>query len=234
MPQYERLSEERRNSRRTIADAIEVLHDKAGFAERDHAQIRIGPFRLPSGEVVGLVQICFDSLTNDKVYVVSLPSSRQFYGRRPNSPEGGRFDIEQLHGAVLDETGHVLLTDGETLRAVEVIPARLPLEPSKLDWRIVHHTISYIGAEERCYRSLGDDLPDRSKDMVADLRFLDCSKLSGLDIPSLDAIAAHIAERDRRLRRLSQQKIADALRKFGIRVPRPRLRVRSRHTAVTI
>jgi hypothetical protein len=43
MRPYERLSEERRNSRRTIADAIEVLRDKAGFAKDDHAQIRIGP-----------------------------------------------------------------------------------------------------------------------------------------------------------------------------------------------
>jgi len=33
------------------------------------------------------------------------------------------------------------------------------------------------------------------------------------------------AEKDKTLRNLSQQKIADALRKFGIRVPKPRPRL---------
>ena len=42
MPQYERLSEEARNSRRTMADAIEVLHEKAGFGKSDCAEISIG------------------------------------------------------------------------------------------------------------------------------------------------------------------------------------------------
>jgi hypothetical protein len=58
------------------------------------------------------------------------------------------------------------------------------------------------------------------------MRFLDCSKLSGLKLPSLKRIARAIGRKDWTLRNLSHQKIADALRMFGIRVPRARPRVR--------
>ena len=60
---------------------------------------------------------------------------------------------------MVDGIGKVVLADGTNLRAVEVIPAYLPLEPSELDRRIVRHAISMIGAEQRCYRRLGDGLP---------------------------------------------------------------------------
>jgi len=55
MRRYVRLSEEGRTSRRTIADALEVLRN-AGFAENDRAETSIGLLNLPSTEVVGLVQ----------------------------------------------------------------------------------------------------------------------------------------------------------------------------------
>src|SRR5262249_37607383 len=118
----------------------------------------------------------------------------------------------------------VALTNGAELRAVELVPALLPRNPSELDWRIVHHTVAIIGAEERCYRSLGKGLRRPLRDMVPDARFLDCQQLSGLDLPPLKVLALDIAARDPTLKRLSQQKIADALRKFGIRIPRPRPR----------
>jgi hypothetical protein len=214
------LADENRNARRTIADALEILRSKAGFDEVNRAQARIGWLKLPSSETIGLVQVVFDAPCNDMVYAVSLPSSREFHARRPNSSQGGRFGIASLDGAEIDSTGSVLLTDGTTLRAVEIIPARLPYTPSELDSRIVYCTIALIpGAEERCCRRLRDDVPTRFKEMVPDLRFLDCSKLSGLDIPSLESIAAYIIESDPGGRHPSQQKIADTLHKFGIRIP---------------
>ena len=77
-------------------------------------------------------------------------------------------------------------------------------------------------------------MPAEFREMVPDVRVLDCNKLSGLDIPSLEAIAAYIAERDRTLRRLSLQKIADALRRFGMRVPNPSRHVSAHHISSTI
>jgi hypothetical protein len=234
MPKCQRLSEEGRNSRRTIADAIEVLHEQTGFGGADQANIRIGLLTSPSAQIVGLVNIFFDRPSPDEVYVVSLPTSMQFVARRPNSSQRDHFEIAELDGAVLDDAGKVLLINGMTLCAVEFIPARLPLEPSRLEWRIVHHAISLMEAENRCYRSLRDGVPPEVREMVPDLRFLDCSTLTDLPIPPLKVIASLIQERAPNHERPSQQKIADTLRKFGIRIPRPRPRVNGRRTFAVI
>ncbi len=231
MVRYERLFEEARNSRRTIADALDLLRDARGFKDSDQANIRIELLKLPSGDVVGLVNLFFEIPSGEEVCIVSLPTSAEFLGKRSGSPKGDRFDIARLDGAVADGRGDVRLNDGTTLRAVEVMPVYMPNEPSELDWRIVQHTISIIGAEERCYRRLGAELPDPYREMAPDIRFLDCSRLSELKLPPLKEIAWKIAARDPTLEKLSQQKIADALRRFGMRLPPPRPRVKTRSIA---
>ena len=231
MPQYERLCEEGRISRRTMADAIEVLREKAGFGDNDRAEIFIGLLKLPSAEVVGLVQIIFDRQIGDKAYVVSLPTSKQFKAYRTNARQRGCFDIAELHGAVVDGSGKVLLANGIALRAVEVVPARLPLEPTELDWRIIHHTLAIIEADH-CYRHFGYGLPSRLQEMAADIRVLDCRAFRGLTLPPLKVVTSFIRERDPTLQKLSEQQIADSLRKFGIRTPTPR--PRRRHGLTTI
>jgi hypothetical protein len=223
MPQYERLCEEGRISRRTMADAIEVLHEKAGFGDNDRAEMSIGLLQLPSAEVVGLVQIIFGPQIGDKAYVVSLPTSKQFKAYRTNARQRVCFDIAELDGAVLDGSGKVVLADGIAVRAVEVIPARLPLKPTEFDWRIVHCTLSIVGAAH-CYRYWGYGLPPRLQETVPDLRIVDCGTLGGLTLPRLEVFGSYIRERDPTLRALSTQQVADTLRKFGIRIPvrRPR------------
>jgi hypothetical protein len=230
MPQYDRLREGGRNSRRTMADAIEVLHEEVGFAANDHAEIVIGRLKLPSAEVVGLVQIIFAPQRGDKAYVVSLPTAKQFYAYHANAQQRDRFDIAELHGARLDGSGNVVLANGTALRAIEVITARLPLAPTKLDWRIIHHTLAIIEADH-CYRHLGYGLRPQLQDQVPNLRILDCSTLIGLNVPPLKVITSRIRERDRRLK-ASDQHIADALHKFGIRIPIAR--PRRRHGLTTI
>jgi len=233
MVQFERLFEENRNLRRTIADVIEVLHNEVGFCDDDRAQIRVGLGKLPSAEVVGLVQILFDRPSNGKCYVVSLPTSTHFSARSPNSSPPDRFDIQILNEATFNGTGNVLLADGSALCAVEVVPCRLPVTPSELDWRIVKHTISIIGAEARCYRRLCEGLAPRFEDMVPDLRFIDCSRLVGLMVPALKVISSLIREKDPTLKKLSEQQIANTLHKFGIRIPTVRPR-KARHGAAAI
>ena len=214
------LADENRSARRTVADALEILRSKVGFDQDNRAQARIGWLKLPSTEAIGLVQVVFDPPGDDTVWVVSLPSSREFHARRPNSSRHSRFDIAGLDGAIIDSAGTVLLTGGASLHAVEIIPAKLPYTPSELDNLIVHRTIAFIPeARERCFRRLRDSVPARFKTMVPDLRFLDCSKLFGLEIPSLESIAAYMIESNPTGRHPSQQKIADALRKFGARSP---------------
>ena len=72
----------------------------------------------------------------------------------------------------MDSIGKVVLADGSRLRAVEVMRTHLPLEPSELDWRIVHHVILLIGAEERCTRYLADGLPSPFREMLGYLKLM--------------------------------------------------------------
>jgi hypothetical protein len=221
--QYERLAEAQRTSRRTMADAIAVLQDMAGFADTDLAQILVGQIKLPSAEVLGLVQIVFDRPVNHGPYVVSLPTCKQLRAKRPGESEHDFFDIATLHDATLDTAGNALLADGMTLRNIEVIPAWLPIEPSRLDWRIVHHTLSILRAEG-CYRDLRHGIPLELREMVPDWKILDCSRFSGLSLPPLKVLASCIRDLDPTLKKLSQQQIADTLQKFGIRIPTARPR----------
>jgi hypothetical protein len=77
MRQHERLAEKVRNSRRTIADALMVLYDKVDFAEKDRAEISIGLLKLPSAEVVGVLQI-----------ILSRPATSRGRRRKSMCPEG--------------------------------------------------------------------------------------------------------------------------------------------------
>ena len=232
MRYYERLAEDDRMMRRTIADALEVLREFAGFKATNHAEIRIGLLKLPSSNVVGLVDLEFAAPLEEKTYSISLPTSAQFHAARTDTSRRGRFDIARLDGAVVNSTGTVLLSDGVKLRAVEVIPARMPLEPSELDWRIVRQAISLMKAEKSCYRSLKSGLPVQFQKMAPDLLFIDCSALPDLQLPMFKIIAGLIqAEYPPEETPPSQQQIADSLRKFGIRVPKPRPRKKVRRVS---
>ena len=229
MRRYERLAEQDRVLRRTVVDAIEVLRSIPDIAEQSRAVIRVNPLGLPSGEVVGMVDVEFDGPLPEMVCIVSLPTSGQFRAIRRGASQYECFDIFRLDGATVDGASNVRLADGTALRAVEMLPAHLPYESSALDLRIIRHTIALIRAKKRCYRHFRDGLEPQFRDMVPKhLRFLDCSKLSGLNVPPLKVIEAYIADHDPTLQPLSQQKIVDALRKFGIRVPIPRPRVTAR------
>ena len=224
MQKYERLSGGQHEARRTVADALEVLRSSVGFTDNDRATIRIDLLRLPSRQVVGLINLLFEAPNREEVYVTSLPTSAYFEALQQGSSRRVRFEISQLEGALADGRGNIRLSNGEALRAVEVVPANLPLLPSELDYRIVGLTVSLVGGEQQCLRSLKDGVPSPYRDLIPDLRYLDCSKLSGLKIPALKVVAAYIGDRDPTLRLLSPQKISDALEKFGVRLPARRRR----------
>lgn len=212
MPRYEQLQEEQRDKRRTIADVIDVLYAQGVVGA---AKIRVGALRLPSDEIVGLVNAFVESTADDTIFVVSLPTSGHFRAQTQGGAEVETLEIFQLDEATVDGAG-VELADGARLRGVEVIPSLLPYHVTDLDWRIVHHTIAYLRAESECYR-----YPihfERRRDA------LDCSALAALRdrIPLLKQVQWYIAGRDPTLKRLSEQKIADTLRKFGMRIPAPR------------
>jgi len=139
-------------------DALDVMRSIPDFAKAARATISVNLLRLPSGDVVGLVDVKYLGPVPEMVCIVSLPTSSEFRAVRRTSSKREYFEIGRLDGSTVDDMANVLLSDGTALRSVEVVPASLPLDPSSLDWRIVRHTISMIGAEQRCYRGLSDDL----------------------------------------------------------------------------
>jgi hypothetical protein len=226
MQRHEWLREAERNRRVTVSDAIEVLAQSGAFGGGDVAEIQVGGICLPSGKVVGLTNVSFNNDALDKTLVVSLATSAQFNAKRQGESAARTFSIFELDGATVANDGSVRLSDGTILRAVEVIPANLPLKPSELDWRIVRHVIRIIGAEGRCYRSLREHAKPRCLDLphdiIPDIRFIDCSALKGLELPSVKSLVAQIAKIDPALKNLSRQTIANALCKFGMRIPASR------------
>jgi hypothetical protein len=218
MQQYVRLQEECRTTRRTVADALEVVRLKLCLDEIPRAEIRIGPLQLPSGKCTALVSVVFPDLG----CIVSLPTSGQFRALSGTSSRQEVFEIFLLDRAEVYPDGRVLLTDGTRLRAVEVIPTHLPYRPSDLDERILRHTISRTKSYY-CYRSIREDLPEDLRHQVPDLRCLDYSRVRTIKTPMLKVIRAYIEDKDPGLK-VSNQKIADALATFGVRVPRRRPR----------
>jgi hypothetical protein len=220
---YMRLSPEKRDRRRKVSDAIAVLCAEAGFGERHRATIRVMPLRLVSAELVGLVEVLFEAPWVPCTYSVELRTAPQFRGRGSRGYQ--ERPIIELNRAVVDATGLVTLADNTELSAVEVLSAPMLTEPSELDWRIIHLVLKTIEGGEQCYRSLGEGLPSATPDHVEDVRFLDCQMLPALNPPPLNDIVKGIARLDPTLH-ASGQKIADALRKFGVRVPSPRPRLK--------
>jgi hypothetical protein len=221
MSTYELLGEREWKKRRTVADAIEVLHREVGFEGDDRAQIRLGPMRLPSGGIVSLAGIFFESAVHQKTFIVWLPTAVKF--RAVSQGQSIIDDIGRLEEATLDDAGNVDLCDGPRMRAVEIIPARLPYKLSDLDCIILSLTISKIRAQDQCSYST-EGLFSEHPDDDPSIGFIDCSKLAGLGVPELKVIKGYIEDREPRLKSLSEQTISNALRKFGMRIPvaRPR------------
>jgi hypothetical protein len=221
MPHYKSLKPDERTKRRSIADAIDLLHDEGARS----ARIQVDALQLASQDVVGLIAVFAKNAVAGSTSFVTLPTCEIFCARRDGSQELEEFDIFRLEGAIVDGRGTVELADGTRLRAVEVVPALLPYNVTDLDWRILHCTIARMNAEQECYT-----YPIR----FADRRdALDCSTLRNLSgrIPLLKEIQGDIADEEPALKDLSEQKIADTLCKFGIRLPRPRRTQRLGSTA---
>lgn len=211
-------------TRRTIADALNVLAARIAFKSSDRAQIEISPLALPWGELAWLLFVVFESEREP------LPCSSKFHAIRAGSERTEIFETSRLKDATVDGRSQVTLNDGTQLRAVEILPAISNVEPSELDYFIVHALVQFNKAEAWCYRNLADDLPPGLREEVtADLRFLDFNRLHELKIPGLKELAGFVADTTPDLPPISEQKVADALKTFGLRIPRPRPRV-VRHT----
>jgi hypothetical protein len=212
------LKEDSRNNRRTVADALEVIRQEFGVDETPGAEIRVGPLLLPSGEATAVVVL----ICPDLDCYVSLPASWWFTEFTERSSRRHRFEILCLDQAKVGPEGSVVLTDGRRLRGVEMVPTHMPYELSRVEKRILQNVIK-LTESDGCYRNLREDLPEHLQPGIPDLWVLDFGRLHTIPRRSLKEIKSHIEDDDPELR-VSNQKIADALAKCGVRVPRRRPR----------
>lgn len=225
MRRFERILDEEKNGRRTIADAIDVLHIHANFGEQDRAIIRVDSLPLLSAyQNVAQVHAVFDNLPRDVTYFVWLPSASKFKARRDAGAGYDIFSIFELGGATIHFDGTVLFSDDRRFRAVEVVPEALPYDLTDLEWRILHRTIQYMGIEDRVYRSYWEGLAMHLREGLPDRRSLDFSRLVGLDVPLLKQIKGYIEDNDTPARTPSPETIAVTLKKCGMRIPAARSR----------
>src|SRR6266850_1285845 len=225
--QYTVLRESSRTLRTTIADALDVLEVDTNFRPGDCTIIWLQPLQLQT-EVVWLVSVVFELPAQDIGFVVPLRTAKAFFAIDQDTSQKRLFEMELLDGAIVGSKG-VDLVSGNRIRAVEIVPARLPYELSELDEAIIHLTISLIPvAEDRCYRDLRDDLAVEEREGISCLRFLDFSKLSegpnrpALDVPYLKVIRGKLEQLYPDRTTPSEKKIADALEKVGIRTAQRR------------
>jgi hypothetical protein len=212
------LKEHDRNNRRTVADALEVIRQEFGVDETPGAEIRVGPLLLPSGEATAVVVL----MCPDLGCYVSLPASWWFTEFTERSSRRHRFEILCLDQAKVGPEGSVVLTDGRRLRGVEMVPTHMPYELSRVEKRILQNVIK-LTESDGCYRNLREDLPEHLQPGIPDLWVLDFGRLHTIPGRKLKAIKVYIEKHDPELR-VSNQKIADALAKCGVRVPRRRPR----------
>jgi hypothetical protein len=212
------LKDDSRDERRTVADALEVIRQEFGAGEIASAEIKVGPFGLPSGEATAIVMVVCPDLDG----FVSLPASWRFTALSEKCSQRHRFEICCLDEAKVGPDGAVVLTDGRRLRGVEVVPTRMPYELSPVEKRIVENVISYTKAYG-CFRNLRNDLPPHLQLGMPELWVLDYGRLHTIPRRPLKAIKGYIETHDPGLT-VSMQKIADALAKCGVRVPRRRPR----------
>jgi hypothetical protein len=227
--QYKVLREASRGLRTTLADALDVLHNEAAFRTEDRARVALQPLQLQTDRLAWLVSLLFDGPDVSTGFIVPLRTASAFSAIDMDGSCKRQFGIELIDGATVDSCGIASVANGERLRAIELVPAQLPYELSELEQRIIHLTISIMeGAEDRCYRDLRDDLPASDHYGIPSLRFLDFSKLTEgadrppLPVPYLKVIRGKYEATYPHDESPSEQKIADALEKAGMRVPRRR------------
>jgi hypothetical protein len=201
--QYVALQEEGRDRRRTVADALDVVGQELGLNEITRAEIRLAALPLLRREPIAAVQVLFPTLQ----WRVSLPAATRFQGSDGTSVQ--LLEITRLEGAKVNSDGAVLLMDGTRLRAVEVVPARLPHKVSTLEMRILRHLIEQTHSDH-CYRSMRDGLPEHMQRMTPDLRAIDYARLASIQAPPLKVIRGYIEDHEPELR-VSNQKISDTL-----------------------
>lgn len=211
----------------TVAEALERLsRDPVGFRPGDQATFNVADLTLPNGRTVPSPAIIFSpSPVSELAFAALLAPAGHCWATDPASGKRETYDMHLLHAAIIDHEGRATLSNGATLRAIEVASSRIP-EPSALDWQILKAFIAARGAEDQCYRSVIEGLAPNLAARVphlAKIRRIDCSRLSELEPRLLKLDLYDVQQMDPSLQ-ISEEKLAQTLAVFGIRIRKPRRR----------
>jgi hypothetical protein len=150
---FKTLSDDNRGTRRSLADGIEVLIKHADFRNSDRAEVWTIGLPLDAKEPLAQLCVAFQSVALNVTFLVWLPTSSRCTGIAFEQNRTVNFNTVELDDASVDYSGNVVLTSGAQLRAVRVIPSRLPYKLSDLDHRILRSTINFMGIEDLVLRT---------------------------------------------------------------------------------
>jgi hypothetical protein len=200
---------------RTLADALNKLHERGALSEDGQAEVRIAPMQLPDGSTSAAVTVSAFGRS------VLMPSATHFTAKDMSGALLRR-EISALAAAVSDADGNVQLADGSSVRAVELERVRLTYKLTLEQENILRCVIKVLNAEDRCYRPIDVDFPN-----LVVLDYAKVAELGAKKLPSLKTI-----ERDvlKKMPGVTRQTLANVLALAGLRRPRsgPRARPKSR------
>jgi hypothetical protein len=207
-----RLIDAGRESRRSMADVIDVLRRLPNFSESMEAVVRATPLQLPSGHRTALIQIVCEA----QGFAVSLPSAAYFRAIRNPSLGPERFEILRLDGAKVDMAGNVALQGATIIHGVQVVPTFVPPKLIQTEERIIAWVVRCFHPRKRCFRYLPNPGIPHPLRRRAKLGRLDYGTLHSLELPPLKKIECALKEMDG-FGHCSRQTIASALAKSGMR-----------------
>jgi hypothetical protein len=215
-------------ARTSIAGALEQLRQcPFGFTTTDQATLSVIDLSLPNGRTVPSPALHFRSQhAPDHVFVAMLALATHCWATRTGLAQREKLEVRLLAGALVDSEGRATLGNGETIRAIEMIPSGIP-NPSTLDWQILRALIAARGAKDQCYRSVTEGIPPRFAAQVpglASIRCIDCSRLSILKPQLLKQDLDAVQRQDKVAGDITEEKLAQTLAMFGIRTRKPRRR----------
>ena len=200
----------------TLGDALAKLEKLKCLGRGEHAEIKIGIMQFPNGQTTALVTVI--GALREAGWAISLRMARQFTAR-DRLGKRHTFNIEKLCGATSDVDGNLQLNDSTFLDDVKLEPTSLNCELTLTQEDILHLAISFLNAEDRCYRSVDDKL-------LPGCRVLDYAAVAALGRETrlmLKRFERYVATQKRDL---SRQTIATALARAGLRRPRSGPRAR--------
>jgi hypothetical protein len=171
---------------RTIADALNKLHELGYPVESSRSQIR-----APSeaGKPALFAGLSFRNGEEDET-IIAFPSSKGCWAKTTRGVQI-YLTLEKLDGAEVDGDGNVSLPDGTSVHAVRFDTLTLPFELTEVEHAIIFLTVCFLKEERTCFYYAPE----------VGYVGVDFSKLHALQIKNVKGLGRFINARIQSLRR---------------------------------